>query len=274
VFIVSRKIGDRRDRIGLSIISGVLAATALIEIFIGSFTVVSANTVGVVTAFGQYKGIVPAGPHLLAPQDNVEEFGTRIQPLEMDGVGIRFQGNSGGTANLLVEWRIQSDNEPDIHQLWSDYRTFDAIQNRILQSRARNALNVVLAGYTPNDGVSGANITKIQNDTLTNMRGDLQNTGVAVERVTVRQIDPDAASQDRINRQVQATADLSRMAINQEIADREAAIARIRASAQTPGTLSQSCLDMVEQWDAAKHGPLPATFDCGLGAGKTVIVGK
>lgn len=271
-FIVSRKSPNRDERRGGIAVGCAASAAAVILILIGSITTISANTVGVVTAYGKYKGIEPSGLHWLAPWDDVEEFGTRIQPLEMDGVGIRFEGNSGGTANLLVEWRIQSDSEPSIRQLWSDYRTFDAIQNRVVQSRARNALNVTLAGYSPNDGVSGASIVAIQNKTREIMQQDLRGTGVIVERVTVRQIDPDAGSQDRINKQVQANADLARLPVNQEIADREAIIARTRASTQTPGTLQQNCLDIVDGWDVSKRGPLPATFNCAFAAPQSPVV--
>ena len=77
------------------------------------------------------------------------------------------------------------------------------------------------------------------------------------------------------DKQVQVTADLSRLPIQQQIADQEAAIARTRATTQTPGTLQQNCLDIVAEWDASKRGPLPATFNCNFSGSSTpVIVGR
>lgn len=248
---------------------------ALIVVIVGSVTTVTANTIGVVTSFGRYQGTIGSGLHWLAPWSDVEEFGTRIQPLEMQDVPIRFEGNSGGTADVLIEWRIESDNEPAVKRLWSDYRTFEAIQNRVVHSNSRNALNVVMAAYSPSAGVSGGSLREITDKTLTDLKAKLGGTGVTVERVTIRQIDPDAVSQDRINRQVQAQADLDRTVTLQQIATKEAEIAATRATTRTTGTLQQNCLDLVGDWDVTKRGPLPATFNCAFnGEPAPVVVGR
>jgi regulator of protease activity HflC (stomatin/prohibitin superfamily) len=263
--IIGRSLHNEEDRRGAGIL-GICSAILAAIIFIASAaTTVSANTVGVVTSFGRYMGTIQPGFHMLWPWQDVEEFGTRIQPLEMHDVPIRFEGNSGGDANMLVEWRIKSSSDEDVKRLWMDYRTFDAIQNRLVHSHAANALNVVLAGYTPAEGVSGAKLQEITDKVLADLNDKLANTGVVVDRVTIRGINPDAVSQDRINRQVQAKADLDRLSTTEQIAQKEADIARTRATTQTPGTLQQSCLDLTENWDASKHGPLPPTWNCGMG---------
>jgi regulator of protease activity HflC (stomatin/prohibitin superfamily) len=263
---------NQEDKAVSALIGFVSGGLALVIWVCGMFTSVSANSIGVVTSFGRYQGVIQSGVHWMAPWNDVEEFGTRIQPLELNDVPIRFQGNSGGTADMLVEWRISSDDEKQIHQLWSDYHTFEAIQNRIVQSRSLNALNQTLAQFPPSEGVSGANIPRIQTSTLTLVNQELADTGIVVARITLRQISPDASSQDRINRQVQALADLQRMDTQKQIADKEAEIARTRATTQTPGTLVQTCLDMTQSWDVAKRGPLPTTWNC-LGGNVPTVVG-
>lgn len=271
----SRAAHSPDDQLFLKIGSGVALAVAAIVVLLGSVTTVGANKVGVVTSFGRYQGTVGSGMHMMAPWSDVEEFGTRIQPLEMQDVPIRFEGNSGGAADLLVEWRVESGNEDAIKRLWSDYRTFDAVQNRVVQSNTRNALNVVLAGYTPSEGIAGTALQSITDATVDGVQTRLAGTGVIVERVTIRQIDPDAQSQDRINRQVQAEADLERTATTKRIAEQEAETAAIRQRSQTPSSLQYECIRVAADWDVAKQGPLPQTFDCNFGGQSApVIVGR
>lgn len=265
------------DKVRRSLLASGVAALILAPIVwvVGMITTVGANQVGVVTEFGRYQGTIAPGLHFLAPWSDVEEFGTRIQPLEMQDVGVRFDGNSGGTADLLVEWRIEATDEPAVRKLWSDYRTFDAVQNRVVQSNARNSLNVVLAGYTPSTGVAGTSLQTITDATLTGVKTTLAGSGVIVERITIRQIDPDTQSQDRINRQVQAQADLERTETTKRIAEQEAAIAAIRQGSQTPSSLQYECLRIASDWEQNKQGPLPVTWDCNFGGpGAPVIVGR
>lgn len=255
---------------------GGTAALVIAALIVGfaSITTVGANKVGVVTEFGRYQGTVGSGIHWLAPWADVEEFGTRIQPLELQDVPIRFEGNSGGAADLLVEWRIKASDEPAVRRLWSDYRTFDAVQDRVVQSNTRNALNVVLAGYTPSEGIAGTALQPITDATLAGIQQRLAGTGVVVERVTIRQIDPDAQSQDRINRQVQAQADLERTETTKQIASREAEIAATRQRSQTPESLTYECLRITADWDAARQGPMPQTWQCVNPQTASVIVGR
>jgi regulator of protease activity HflC (stomatin/prohibitin superfamily) len=270
----SRIVHDPDERSFVKFAGVTSLVVAVFVVLLGSVTTVGANKVGVVTSFGRYQGTVGSGIHMMAPWSDVEEFGTRIQPLEM-GVPIRFQGNSGGTANLLVEWRIEAANEAAIKRLWSDYRTFDAVQNRVVQSNTRNALNVVLAGYTPSEGIAGTALQPITDATLAAVQARLRNTGVIVERVTIRQIDPDQQSQDRINRQVQAEADLERTATTKRIAEQEAETAAIRQRSQTPSSLQYECIRVIADWDASRQGPMPQTLNCNFGGqSDPVIVGR
>lgn len=263
---------DRAPWVGTGVVTLVLA---VITLLVGSANTVGANKVGVVTEFGRYQGAIGSGFHWLKPWADVEEFGTRIQPLEMQDVPIRFDGNSGGAADMLVEWRIEASDEAAIKRLWSDYRTFEAVQDRVVNASARSSLNVVLAGYTPSDGIAGTALRPITDATLAGIQKRLEKSGVVVERVTIRQIDPDAQSQDRINRQVQAKADLERTATTKQIAEQEAQIASIRQQSQTPSSLQFECLRIAADWDAGRQGPLPQTWNCNLtGESAPVIVGR
>lgn len=265
-------VSDRTSMLGLSLLAGLMAGGTLL---VSSVTTVSANTVAVVTEFGRYQGTLDSGLHLIAPWSDTEEFGTRIQPLTMDDTPIRFEGNSGGSADLLIEWRIDTSREDQIERLWRDYRTFDAVQNRLVRSNTRTSLNVELANYTPSEGVSGATLPQITEASRDRLRDVLAPVGIVVERVTIQQINPDRQSQDRINRQVQAQADLERTETTQQIAEREAAIAATRQRAQTPEALQYECLRIVADWKQDMQGPIPTTFNCAFGAsGAPVIVGR
>lgn len=268
-------IAKGEDRVA-AIVSGIAFVAAGVLVFvISSITTVGANRVGIITEFGRYQGTIQPGLSMMWPWADVEELPTRIQPLELKDIPVRFEGNSGGTADVLVEWRVEGTDETSMRRLWQDYRTTDAVQDRVVQSNSRNALNVVLAGYTPSRGVSGASLTDITGAALAQIKARLGGTGVIVERITIRQIDPDVQSQERINRQVQAQADLERTETTKEIAKREAEIAATRQTSQTPSSLQYECLRIVGDWNQATQGPMPQTFDCNFGGpAAPVIVGR
>lgn len=259
-------------RTGWIITSAAFALIGGLMLTVSSATTVAANKVGVVTEFGRYVNTIPPGLHWVAPWADIEEFGTRVQPLVMYNIDIRFNGNSGGTANQVVEWRLDALDpngevrEDRIRELWQTYRTFEAIENRVVRTTALTSLNVQLAEYTPSEGVSGRNLPAITVAVQEQLREVLADTGVVISRVTITGINPDPQSQDRINRQVQAQADLERTATTKEIAAQEAEIALIRERTQTPQSLQYECLRIASDWNQAAQGPLPPTFNCAFGA--------
>lgn len=56
--------------------------------------------------------------------------------------------------------------------------------------------------------------------------------------------------------------------------DAETVSIRNKTGALSAAANQRYCLDVVNNWDVAKNGALPATFDCSLGDnGKNVLVG-
>lgn len=55
--------------------------------------------------------------------------------------------------------------------------------------------------------------------------------------------------------------------------DNETAKLREQSGALSPAANQRFCLDIVNAWDVSKNGPLPATFNCGMGNSAGVLVG-
>lgn len=265
--IGAQRTRNPKGRASLTGGGAVALGLAVVVVILGMVTTVGANKVGVVTSVGRYQGVIQSGFHMLAPWTDVEEFGTRIQPLTLTDVPVRFEGNSGGDADLLIEWRIEAANEPAVRQMWSDYRTMAAVEDRLVRYSTVDVLNTVLAGYEPGLGINGASREPITAATLTKVRERLAGKGVVVDRITILYINPDPASQKRIDGQVQAATD-------KQIAETQAETARIRSGSEAAKNLQLECLRIAEQWDQAKQGPVPGAWNCNFGGPSApVLVG-
>jgi hypothetical protein len=262
--------------IGYAFFSGekVVMVGALLPIFIlgiltafMSATTVDARSVGINTAFGKYTGTLDNGFHWTAPWSSTEEFSTQVQYLELSGdgaVAVSFNGGSSGSAEVVVRWSISAEGA---EQLWQRYRTFDNVRDQLVKSEAQNAFRTVFSDFSPVDAIDGANL----NDITTTVQADLQQTlsgyGVDVDSVSVTKVNLGDRAQTALDRIVQANADVERATAEQQRATIEAQTATIRQQSQTPEALQRYCLEVVNNWDVSKNGPLPATFNCELNGG-------
>jgi len=258
---------------GGAVASGLIT---LIILGIMSFTVIGANEIGIQTTFGKVNGVVNSGGHLLAPWSSVERFSTRTQVLDMsnkDGssdsptVAVKFQGNSGGNVSTTTRWRIE--NNEAATNLYRSYRSFDSVQSQLVSSVVRDQLNETFAQYSPTDATNGLNRDKINASLIKGLNandGLLKANGITIESISLQGIDPDQATQDRINRGVQLQADIENAKAEQEKAKIDNETNALRQQSLTPQALTQTCLDIVKS-ATDRNAPLPGTFNCGMGPG-------
>lgn len=229
-----------------------------------SATTVGARSVGVQTAFGQYKGTLSSGFHWTAPWANVEEFSTRIQPLDLDGnegVNVNFQGGGQGKIDSTVRWYIDTNNA---EKLWQKYKTFDNVRDQLVKSAAKDSFRVVIGKYSPNDARSGENLRPITELVKNDLDKTLASYGVKVDSISVKGISLDQATQKSLEKVVVANNDIERAKSEQERARIDAETAKIR---QQAGVLSgpalvRYCLEVTNAWDNGKNGALPAGWNC------------
>lgn len=231
-----------------------------------SITVVGSRSVGIQTSFGKYRDTLSNGFQLTAPWSSTEEFSTRIQSLDLDGdkeaVQVTFKGGGGGDVNLTPRWAI---DPPKAGDLWKKYKTFDAVRDKLVNPAARDATRIVTAKYSPNEARSGENLVAIRNDIIATLSADLADDGVKIDSVSVRAITLDKRSQASLDKIVEANNNIERAKAEQERAriDAETAKLREKSGALTPEANQRFCLDLVNNWDVDKNGPLPAGFTCG-----------
>ncbi len=278
-FVISRVVEGQEDRtmtlgvsFGLALLTGiVLVAT--------SFSYVEARTVGIVTEFGKPTGTVRPGLNMLWPWASVTSFPTSKQTLDLDStdgngpnVEIKFAGGGEGKVNLNITWRVESDDKAV--KLWENWKDFDRVTNDLVSKNVPQNANSVLGTYTPEAAIKGENIEKISEQINAALDKRFIADGIKVDTVSIKTISLSPQIQSRVDRQNQVTTDLETSKIEQERAKIDSETNKIRESSLSDRAQVNKCLEIINSWDVAKNGQLPALLTCGLGGNGQVLVGK
>jgi regulator of protease activity HflC (stomatin/prohibitin superfamily) len=268
-----------------------LAATVFVLLLvitgIAAWTPVGARSVGIQTSFGQYRNTLESGGQLTAPWSSVEEFSTQIQSLDLsdlddskgNAVTVAFAGSDkaqsggNGVVNAVVRWRI---DPAAAEKLWKKYTSFDRVQSELVNSEAQDAFREVIGGYEPNAARAGANIRPISDAVKTGLGARLADDGILIDSVSIKGVALDKATSASLERTVIANNNVGTAKAEQERAIIDNATAKLRAEsgALSAPNMARYCLEIVNSWDVTKNGPMPATFNCGLGGSSAgVLVG-
>lgn len=233
--------------------------------FLMSITIVDSRAVGIQTAFGRYQGNLGNGLQLTAPWSSVEEFTTRIQSLDLDGdkqgVRVTFKGGGGGVVNVTPRWSIDEKKAGD---LWKKYKTFGTVEDRLVRSAAKDSVRVVTANYTPNEARSGEFLRKLTGEVKADLAGQLNDDGIKIDSISVSGIELDERARSSLDKIVEANNYIERAKAEQERAKIEAETAKIRQAtgALSDANITMKCLEILDKWNSASNGPLPAGFVC------------
>lgn len=275
-FIVFRKAHDDVDIRPIALIVTVIATVGAVATgFFSSFTPVDANTVGIVTAYGQPVGTVDSGPHMLAPWDHVDTFSTRIQTSvrtasstegdqhTKDCVQVALKGGSAACPDVTVRYAIA---EKDAQDLWKRFGTFDAVRDQLVRSATNDSARFVFGQYEPQQAISGETLRTITSDFTKDITSRLASAGVRVDSVSVGALNLDPQVQDRINRVLAAQADTQ---VAQQLVEKNKAQAAANAALAASLTEPILCQEFI---DAAKEIK-PTVFNgCSSSASTPVIV--
>ncbi len=274
----------RNDEIPVRTVGKVttISAVAVLALFtlIMSITTVGARSVGIQTAFGRYQNTLDNGLQFTAPWSSTEEFSTQVQYLDLDdtnggndSVQVTFKGGSGGQVSLTPRWRINEDKAQD---LWMKYRTFDRVQNQLVNSSAKDSVRVVVSNYTPNDARNGENLRPIAEQIKEDLAKSLADDGIVIDSVSIKKIALDPRSQASLDKIVQKNNDIESAKAEQERAKIDAETAKIReqSGSLSDKALQRYCLEVVNNWDVKKNGNLPAGFTCTGSSSPFVVTSK
>jgi regulator of protease activity HflC (stomatin/prohibitin superfamily) len=244
----------------------------LFVLFASMAKVVPTRTVAVETSFGRPVATLHNGFHLVAPWASVEEFDATIQTLKMSGeqgdhpgVMVRLANAATARVDVTVQWQI--DPAANIIDLYSDYRSFENIEDNVVKRQLASALNNVFETYDPLLSLTKVGTEQTPLSSLAETtRGKLAQAmpaGVIVRSVTIPSIRFDDNIQQKINQYLAAVAETQIAEQRQKTAAAQKKANDLLASANnTTGVLYQNCLDMVERM--VKEGKqLPAGFSCG-----------
>jgi regulator of protease activity HflC (stomatin/prohibitin superfamily) len=244
----------------------------LFVLFASMAKVVPTRTVAVETSFGRPVATLHNGFHLVAPWASVEQFDATIQTLKMSGeqgdhpgVMVRLANAATARVDVTVQWQI--DPAANIIDLYSDYRSFENIEDNVVKRQLASALNNVFETYDPLLSLTklGTEQTPLSSlaETTRSKLADAMPAGVIVRSVTIPSIRFDDNIQQKINQYLAAVAETQIAEQRQKTAAAQKKANDLLASANnTTGVLYQNCLDMVERM--VKEGKqLPAGFSCG-----------
>jgi regulator of protease activity HflC (stomatin/prohibitin superfamily) len=267
---------------GLTVLAGVACLlVAVIGLFFCSFTVIPTRSVGVTVAFGRPDNeSLKNGFHFVKPWSSVEKFDASVQTLKLDAasgksqdgdlgncVTVRLANQTTACVDVSVQWNIDPDG--DVVELYRKYKSFDNVQNNLVERQLVHALNVAFETYDPLRSINGGGAPAQSLDDLAAKASTALTTavgsGIKVANLTIPLVHFDNTTQDKLNAYAQALADTriaeqrKQTALAQKAANDALASG---ANSNNPGVLYQNCLDMVER--LAKEGKgLPAAFSCG-----------
>lgn len=265
--------------------AAVLLAFAILFLIMQSTVVVGAREVGVITNFATYDGTAGSGWHLVKPWSGIERFDTRIQrdSVTVDqvqlagettkdeaGQTIKIPGAVADQVKLTIRWHIGNAGDggasPELSatkakNLWAKYRNFTAVSDQLVTPEIKTSTNEVLGGINAADAKDGTQRRTLGKKVQENLQGVVGDDGVAVDSVSITDLDLNKDAQDRLNQAVAAQGKLATDRVEQERAKVQAETNKLRQVNSTPTSLIQQCFDLVRFY-GEQHRDLPPTFDC------------
>lgn len=239
-------------------------AVAIICALLSVTTVVAPRTVGVVVQFGQPVQALNNGLHFKTPWSNVEFLDGAVQnDVYNDSTNplpVRLKNNSQATADASIQWQLKSDNAMGI---FLDHRTFENIQQNLVDRNFRDSINQVMADYDPltnstlnEDDENALTLQILADRVLADMKQRI-GADIDVRSVTIPIINFDAATQTRID-ELQSEIAKTRIAEQkQKTSAAEAAANRELESSLSDNVLTSKCLDIISEKGLSPIGCFP-----------------
>lgn len=270
--IVAKKNWNKRNFYPLPVLCGGIAVIiiAIIMFFTTWFNTVQANTVAIITSYGEPVGTADAGLHVLPPWDSLSTFSTQIQVTQRlagpqgdvpgaDCVQVNLKGGASACADITIRYVI---NPQDAVALWQRYGDFDTVRDKLLRSATDNAAKIVYGQYIPQDAISGDAIPAIATNLQSELSKQLEQSGLTLVAVAPGQLHLDPSVQERINEILNAQTATSVAQQN---------LAKNTAQAQANAALSNSLTTQIleQQCIEAALTIKPAVFNCFAGNNTT-----
>lgn len=268
-----------------------VATSAVIGLaIVGMISIIPARSVGVPVTFGRPGDSMSNGVHVVAPWTKVEKFSTALQDINLakgnkgpNGcVTVRIGNNANACVDINGQWKISKTGD-GVVELYKEFKTFDAVETRLVRRQLENALSVVMSSYNPLAGIgteNGASEERTLPDLAARVRDELQKAvgdGITVKKVQIPRVHHDKNTEKtlsdlnvekgntRIAEQRRLTAEKTALA-NKVLNDSEAT--------RNGGVLYLTCLEAVERLAARDQlKNLPPGFSCSADERDLIING-
>lgn len=261
LFATRKRLADMIDFNATPAAVGAIIVAILFGL-LSSTTIIAPRTVGVVVEFGKPVNSLSNGLHWKTPWSSVEKLDGAVQNDVYNGessVTVRLGNNSQARADASIQWQLQADNAMEV---FLDYRTFENIQQNLVDRNFKAAINEVMANYNPLDAVDpasgGAELKELSDQVLETMRERVAGQ-IDVKTVTIPFINFDEQTQTRID-ELQSEIARTRVAEQKQDTSRAEAAANAELeSSLSNEVLVSKCLDIIAESGQSPIGCFPGS---------------
>jgi len=236
---------------------------------IASAFYVEAREVGIVYEFGKSTGTEATGLQWDVPWSQVAKFSTANQPIDFDGENDRIKFNLAGAdgtsegeawVNLNASWQITGDETA--MRLWEDRKEFERVRNEVALPNIKSAIVGTMGRYNAQQANDSAKIPEFNKVLMEDVNKAVNGLGIKVEGIAVMRVDLSDAVKAKLEQKNSDKIQQDRAVIQQGTAVTEAETNRIKQQQLSPLVIQNNCLELTNNWNAAKNGPLPAGWNC------------
>lgn len=241
-----------------------LSPLGLLIILFGCFTIVGANTVGIV--YDPFNGGIQSttlteGYKAKSPLIKVYKISTKVIELNFENLNVQSQDSQWLNTQLQVQARIDKTKAYDYFKKYGDKDLEDI--STIVSNTIKKDLESVTIKYNITD-ILGSKRDEIVNDTLTLVQEELIKDGILVERIVLIDTDAGQAIETAIANEAVAKKEVDTAEYKKQKAELEGEAKVIEAQKEKEAnelinkTLTNEILmeQFIEKW----NGQLPTTF--------------
>jgi len=280
--IITTRFIELDSRLVARLVIGALTVVWVISLVATSVVSVPTKNVGIKVAFGKPQGALDNGIHVVWPWVEVTDWDATVKTIKHEGdwgkgcTVVRLASQSTACVENRIRWRILESAAPN---LFKSYREQDHLEDALVETELRNALNSVFARFDPTATLAHAATDKTislqpydpvatQNAVMAEMRTAI-GADVVIDSVNVPIVHYDGPTEDRIKAYQQAVANYRIAEQNNLTADITKSTADKLNPVLTLPFVINECLEVVR--DAMKAGfQLPANF-CNFASAGAVV---
>lgn len=217
------------------IITGVIAALLFLSVTLGSFYTVDQGERAVVLRNGALLRVSDPGLDFKLPFiDSVRTISVRDHTFKFDKIGVYSYDQQPATFGLSITYRVPVS---EVSDLYSQYGSIEAIQQRVVERKVLDAAKVVFGQYRAETAIQQRG--KLSVDINTAIKTAMEGQPVTVVAVQVEDIDFSDVYERSIEQRMLAQVEIETTKQQKQTSEVSAEIQVIKAKAAADAKLEQ-----------------------------------